>query len=325
MSKPASTQQKRIWIVTAGIAGLAVAIPFVANLPWKQGDITRSSQAPRTQVERRALDAIPPAAPLNLYKPLTPTDAVAENSAVPIVQGALEKALPFILQQAQIDAGAVDAARECMTAAIYYEAAGQPISGQRAVGQVILNRLRHPAYPKTICGVIYQGSELSTGCQFSFTCDGSLGRRPSARGWEVARKVALSTLSGDVEPSVGMATNYHADYVVPYWSSSLQKIASIGNHIFYRYAGSWGRRAAFRGVYAGDAAKVAEATIVSPQITAEAMPVEESGSLPPRKYLQADDVARLEAPRSSFPSGGISPALRADEEKGELIVREGRR
>jgi hypothetical protein len=117
--------------------------------------------------------------------------------------------------------------------------------GKRGVAQVVLNRVRHPAFPNSVCGVVMQGSNRTTGCQFTFSCDGSLYRRPSPQGWQSARQTALAALSGAVEPSVGMATHYHADYVRPYWASSLDKVAVIGTHIFYRWSGSWGKRVAF--------------------------------------------------------------------------------
>lgn len=142
-------------------------------------------------------------------------------------------------------------ALHCMTAAIYYEAANEPQEGQRAVAQVIINRLRHSAYPKTICGVIWQGSERKTGCQFSFTCDGSLKRAPNQTLWARARGVASSALNGHVATSVGNATHYHADYVAPYWAPRLTKITTLGRHIFYRFAGAWGQPAAFRFNYRG--------------------------------------------------------------------------
>ncbi|MDZ7587989.1 MAG: cell wall hydrolase [Parasphingorhabdus sp.] len=87
---------------------------------------------------------------------------------------------------------------QCLTQAVYYEAASEPDAGQRAVAQVVLNRVRHPAYPRTVCGVVYQGSERRTGCQFTFTCDGSLRRTPSAFFWERARRVAADALAGRI-------------------------------------------------------------------------------------------------------------------------------
>src|SRR5690606_26226798 len=126
-----------------------------------------------------------------------------------------EPARPFILESA----AAEDRGRalSCLTAAIYYEAGAESANGQRAVAQVVLNRLRHPNFPKTVCGVVFEGAERATGCQFTFTCDGSLARAPSAAGWKRAEAVAEAALDGFVDEAVGHATHYHAVYVVPYW------------------------------------------------------------------------------------------------------------
>jgi len=180
---------------------------------------------------------------------LSPEAARLYNAAVPAANLPNAAAQPF-----KLNAGAVlDEARaiDCMTAAIYYEAATESQDGQRAVAQVVLNRMRHPVFPKTVCGVVFQGSNRVTGCQFSFTCDGSLGRTPSPGGWSRARQVAIEALNGYVMRKVGNATHYHANYVAPYWSPSLVKIGAIGAHIFYRWTGRSGLPPAFRGGYAG--------------------------------------------------------------------------
>src|SRR3546814_6638838 len=132
-------------------------------------------------------------------------------------------------------------AHRCLTQAIYYESANEPLKGKRAVAQVVLNRLRHPAYPNSVCGVVYEGVNDPV-CQFSFTCDGSLLRQPMARQWNESRRVAAEALAGTVEPSVGSATHYHADYVLPRWAYTLAKIEKIGVHVFYRFPGRAGRR-----------------------------------------------------------------------------------
>jgi hypothetical protein len=102
-----------------------------------------------------------------------------------------------------------------------------------------------------VCGVVYEGSTRTTGCQFTFTCDGSLYRRPDADGWKRAYQIARAALSGSVYAPVGYATHYHANYVLPYWSATLAKNAIVGAHIFYRWAGGWGQPAAFAKGYAG--------------------------------------------------------------------------
>jgi spore germination cell wall hydrolase CwlJ-like protein len=136
-------------------------------------------------------------------------------------------------------------ALKCLTDAIYYEAANEPDDGQRAVAQVIINRMRHPTYPNSICGVIYQGSERTTGCQFSYSCDGSMARTPARPAWLRGQRVAMQALAGYVFRPVGMATHYHATYVYPYWAPSLNYLGTIGMHRFYSWKGSAGRPSAF--------------------------------------------------------------------------------
>lgn len=148
---------------------------------------------------------------------------------------------------------AADAARslQCLTATIYYEAGSESLDGQRAVAQVVLNRVRHPAFPNSVCGVVYQGSQRATGCQFTFTCDGSSRRRPDRAGWERARTIASAALDGAVFAPVGQATHYHTRDVHPYWSHTLTRAATIGAHIFYRWRGTAGEASAFDQHYAG--------------------------------------------------------------------------
>jgi hypothetical protein len=153
----------------------------------------------------------------------------------------------------RVDNSGVDRTRaeQCLTAAIYYEAASEPDVGQRAVAQVVLNRVAHPAYPKTVCGVVYQGSEKSTGCQFSFACDGSLARVPSRLFWERAAAVARDALSGSVYAPVGLATHYHTVAIHPYWAPSLNYLGTIGAHRFYSFRGPAGNSATFNFAYRG--------------------------------------------------------------------------
>ncbi len=131
-----------------------------------------------------------------------------------------------------------EGALQCLTLAIAYEAGFEPLEGKQAVAEVIINRAHHPAYPKSICGVVFQGSSRRTGCQFTFTCDGSLNRILSERVMLGARVVASSVLAGEATRQVGGATHYHANYVSPYWAPSLIRVGRIGAHIFYRAPGS---------------------------------------------------------------------------------------
>ncbi|MFN5778686.1 MAG: cell wall hydrolase, partial [Novosphingobium sp.] len=163
-----------------------------------------------------------------------------------------ERAGP-IARAMRIDNSGVDRSRalECLTAAIYYEARSESDQGQRAVAQVVLNRVAHPSYPNTVCGVVYQGSERRTGCQFSFTCDGSLAKAPNRMFWYRAENVARAALSGYVERTVGLATHYHTIAIYPYWAPSLRHIITVGAHRFYRFGGAAGEAGAFRFAYRG--------------------------------------------------------------------------
>lgn len=128
-------------------------------------------------------------------------------------------------------------ALDCLAEAIAYEAGNESAAGQAAVAEVVLNRVAHPAFPKTVCGVVFQGAARRTGCQFTFTCDGSRLRPRSARTRATALRIAAAALGGARRPDLAGATHYHANYVSPYWAPSLIRIAAIGAHIFYRFPG----------------------------------------------------------------------------------------
>lgn len=161
-------------------------------------------------------------------------------------------------------------AQECLAQAVWYEAASESEAGQRAVAQVVLNRVAHPGWPASVCGVVYQGSERSTGCQFTFTCDGSLARRPSGASWAQAQRIAADALNGSVYAPVGLATHYHTLWVNPYWAGSLDHIGTIGAHRFYRNRGAGGQAGAFSTAYAGLEPVVSGRTAPSPVMPAVA-------------------------------------------------------
>ncbi|WP_274425437.1 cell wall hydrolase [Chelativorans sp. YIM 93263] len=131
--------------------------------------------------------------------------------------------------------------QQCLAAGIYFEARGEPVKGQAAVGQVILNRVRNPAYPNTICGVVYQNKNWRNRCQFSFACDGIQDRVRSPGHFKTAEEVAMAVTAGKIWlPEVGSSTHYHATYVRPRWASTMERVDKIGQHIFYRtYGGGW--------------------------------------------------------------------------------------
>lgn len=128
--------------------------------------------------------------------------------------------------------------RRCLATAIYFEARGEPIQGQLAVAQVVMNRVRSSLYPDTICGVVYQGQLRRTGCQFSFTCDGRADVPKDKERWRLANELALKVTQGETFlGDIGYATHYHANYVSPRWRWGLNKIKKVGQHIFYKVKG----------------------------------------------------------------------------------------
>ena len=234
----------------------------------------------------------------NSFKPLTVEEAIEANREVPFASRLDDAARSFILKVDSDDRGR---AVECLAQAVYYEAASEGADGQRAVAQVVLNRLRHPGYPSSICGVVFQGSERVMGCQFTFTCDGSLLRSPNSVMFAAARRIGIEALAGRVFAPVGHATNYHADYVLPYWAASLDKQVQIGRHIFYRLKGNLGASSAFSQRYAGrEPAVLPQSTIIlsgealaqSDDVLESVLPGSVTNDRPPNPIIVADAVIR---------------------------------
>lgn len=124
----------------------------------------------------------------------------------------------------------------CMAEAIYFEARGESYRGQVAVGQVVMNRLAHPIYPKDICQVVFQNQQMHNACQFSFACDGRPETITDQKSWKQADEIAKGVITGSLYlPEVGKATHYHANYVYPDWAPRLKRVTKIGNHIFYQF------------------------------------------------------------------------------------------
>jgi spore germination cell wall hydrolase CwlJ-like protein len=248
------------------LVGLMALLAFVAVLVpvWLVSAAPRILVASDTPVviSKRVVpqQELPPVDPVKLQA-VDPDDARAINAAIPFSTLPNPAARPFrIFGAPDSRARAVD----CLAAGVYYEA-GDDAKGQRAVAQVILNRVRHPAFPKSVCGVVFQGMERTTGCQFTFTCDGAMFRyRPSEAAWERARYVASVALNGSVYRGVGHATHYHTDWVVPYWSASLEKITAVDTHLFFRWAGWWGTPPAFNRAYTGVEPNIPQMSRLSP-------------------------------------------------------------
>jgi spore germination cell wall hydrolase CwlJ-like protein len=185
-----------------------------------------------------------------VLRPVAATEALRINATIPFSAEPNPRAASLVFRA---DSPA-DQLRslQCLAEAVFYEARSESEDGQRAVAQVVLNRVRHPAYPGSVCGVVYQGPlRAGGGCQFTFTCDGSLASAPSGLGWLRARRIAAEALAGYVYAPVGLATNYHTHQVLPDWAFRLAKATVIGNHIFYRMPGAWGGPGAFSQAYRG--------------------------------------------------------------------------
>lgn len=135
-----------------------------------------------------------------------------------------------------------NAETRCMAEAIYFEARSEPVRGQLAVAQVVVNRLKNPTYPSTVCGVVYQNQHMRNACQFSFACDGYREIIRDRSSWSTAQALAQAVLAGDsiYLEEIGTATHYHATYVRPAWARQMQRMGQIGLHVFYRtYGGGW--------------------------------------------------------------------------------------
>jgi spore germination cell wall hydrolase CwlJ-like protein len=124
----------------------------------------------------------------------------------------------------------------CLADAMYYEARGEGRAGQLAIAEVVYNRMRSGYYPNTICGVVFEGSNLHTGCQFSFTCSGDMARRKSPVVWRRTQRLALQIVTGLVRlgDTTGGALSFHAQDVAPGWADTMSRTIQIGHHIFYR-------------------------------------------------------------------------------------------
>jgi len=211
--------------------------------------------------------------------------------------------------------GALEASRDldCLTEAVYYEARGEGREGMRAVAQVVLNRVRHPAYPKSVCGVVYQGSNRNSGCQFSFTCNRHVLGRRNAAAWDRARTIASGALSGQVFGTVGNATHFHTTAVNPNWRHSLVRVAQVGDHLFYRFSGRAGSRAAF--AYAGRPYTASDST---PRVVQASLNTAQDVSKGPVAYT--DVVATEAAPAPTRDAQRVSTASPASAETVSVVV-----
>jgi hypothetical protein len=280
----------RRWSLAAALALTCAAAPLMTAASLTSPALRGRAATPAAQPQTGPASlpsVLPGPASLPSAGATSAAQAILINATIPFSRAPIIAAEPFSLGAA--DPRARDRALNCLTDAIYYEAALEPTEGQRAVAQVVLNRVRHPAFPKTVCGVVFQGAP-NPGCQFTFACDGSLSHAPAAWAWARARAVAQEALNGRVEAEVGESTHYHAQYVAPGWGGELAKVAQLGAHIFYRWNGGWGLPGAFSARYAAvepavDLKKLAAAVTAAP-----ALPPVVAQNEPPEEPHAVDDV-----------------------------------
>jgi spore germination cell wall hydrolase CwlJ-like protein len=306
---PEETDKRAIirWILLAlGVIAIIALVTTTAIEP----------KAPRRAVTV-ALDpdTVEPA-PLAFQPDIAPEVAETINAERPDYVGPIVAAKPFIPSRAPERFADLVRATDCLTQAVYYEAASESAVGQRAVAQVVLNRVRDPRYPSSVCGVIYQGSERRTGCQFTFTCDGALARKPDPFLFARARMVAVAALSGMVEPLVGLATHYHTKQVVPYWRTDLVKLRTIGAHIFYGWQGSPKGLRGLRTSYAGIEPIIASGG-TTPGLSLDILPTLDLAEEEPNPFGLQIPESGLSAPKITAPDFG---KMRADENVGELNI-----
>lgn len=229
-------------IVASSLPGAGIAYPLVATVkktdryltplePDKEKDDTPQGEEPQTGAGLYLTSFARELTPYAMSMRSGDEELKEEREAA----AAASRAGKGVSYRGESEAEFQERERRCLATAIYFEARGEPITGQKAVAQVVMNRVRSPEYPDTICGVVYQGQHLRTGCQFSFTCDGKTDNAKDEERWAIAVDLARKTTANDVWlDDIGHATHYHANYVSPRWIREMKRIQSIGAHIFYK-------------------------------------------------------------------------------------------
>jgi hypothetical protein len=213
--------------------------PFEEGAPWSEWGGT----------DRQALtfdDGATPTVPLDVaLNSATPAPSddkpIIVVSATPELPGADTLPASKTLPNGHPDYASLidpkDSVRQqrCLAEAVYFESRSEPEEGQAAVAQVVLNRVRSGLYPSNVCAVVYQDRNRPFACQFSFACEGKSLRVDEPGPWSVAVRIAQDVAGGKIyNAKVGSALNYHANYVMPYWASTLKRVDQIGHHIFYQ-------------------------------------------------------------------------------------------
>ena len=299
------------------LAAAAVAMPVISHRAAEQregAEWAATSNAFQAELEQQLL-AAEPNARVELTTFRTP-QGVGARGASTLFENADARAMmvqAVLRGPSARDAGPAEPQVDprqhaCLSQAIYYEARGESQRGQVAVAEVVMNRVRSPHYPNSICGVVYQGSHRATGCQFTFTCDGSLNHRPRGRGWDRAQRVATAMMLGYTRPITQGATHYHTHAVNPIWNSGLVETANVGTHVFYRFPNR-SERAFYREAMAQRRAAIGPRRAPEPLIPAvgaEQQAVEQAVPAAPADAADVDAGAPIETNRTESAETEIS-------------------
>ncbi|MBM3544033.1 MAG: cell wall hydrolase [Alphaproteobacteria bacterium] len=226
-------------VTSAGKQLIAASLTGTPSFTAKRSEVARDRKADRlipttTEVVRSSSGnpLLMNAANTSMFGPDLDVDAF-RPSPEDIAYSPSPDALGF-RYQGETQAEFEERERRCLATALYFESRGEPIRGQIAVGQVILNRVRSPNFPETICGVVFQGQH-QPGCQFSFACDGKTDAPRNSAQWGLAQDLAKQIMAGEHWlPELGYSTYFHATYVSPYWRGGMSRSDRIGRHIFYK-------------------------------------------------------------------------------------------
>jgi hypothetical protein len=249
--------------IPSGRTAVAVAIPRseIAKLPERAPvsaavltvlDRGTAAQADKAAPSGTASGPAPSGpAPFQVAS-ADPTAQLDTGTPVPTIQISLPSSVSFLpppapglpppspIERLHLEGRLLARAEHCLATAIYFEARGEPVKGQIAVAQVVMNRVFSGYYPNDVCGVIYQNANRYLSCQFTFACDGRRKVINERGAWARANRIAKKTLAGELyETAVGTSTHYHAIYVHPNWVREMKKFVRFGIHNFYRPR-AWG-------------------------------------------------------------------------------------
>jgi len=219
-------------VASAFCLTLGLSAAAVAYAPYAEH--RNAPIAPKVAIAKAVAHAAPLTAPVQTAKAEALQLHATPASYQPETDGfggtAISPSQAELLAQVFLQQG------NCLADAMYYEARGEGRAGEIAIAEVIYNRMRSRYYPSTICGVVYEGANLHTGCQFSFACSGDMDRPKSPVVWRRTQRLALQIVMGLVQlgDSTGGALSYHNLDVQPVWSDTMERTTQIGHHIFYR-------------------------------------------------------------------------------------------